>query len=369
MSSRTWKIEALHAPLAMQVSHASHTRTTGDSLLVQVQEDGHTGLGEGCPRTYVTGEDVESALVWARSMVPRLETIGSVEDLRAFVLAEAPELDQHPAAWCALESALLDLLARREGTSVEDALGVPATRSTFAYTAVLFELPGPMFQMLAYKHAEYGFRDWKVRASGELEVDTERLETLASMDPASIRLDANNRWAGDVDAAMAHVSALQRVAPLRALEEPLAPRDYAGLSRLSSALELPVVLDESACRPEDLHSLEGLPGAWIVNIKVSKAGGLLRAMAMAEAAQAHGLQVVLGAQVGESSLLTRVAMALARSIPESTLLGQEGAYGRLLVPGDSVAPEIRFGKGGVVDATTIGLGYQGWGMHLEEEDG
>lgn len=360
-------LQPLRLPLAMAVAHASHSRITGESLLAEARCGEHIGFGEGCPRPYVTGEDLDGALAWGESIRSAIASITDVERLRSFVGSEREMLDAHPAAWCAIETALLDVFARREGVTVEELVGIGGQRAAFEYTAVLFEVPGPMFEMLVAKHASYGFRNWKMRVSGDRDVDTARLAAIARHAPESVRIDANNRWAGRADEAVAHLSSIVQGHPVIGVEEPLAPRDSAGLSRLSVALGLPVILDESACRPTDLEAFDGLPGSFVVNVKVSKAGGLLRAMELADAAVERGWPVILGAQVGETGVLTRLAMALARHLPDGALLAQEGAYGRLLVPDEPVDPELRFGKGGVIRYEALGLGGSGLGLRRRED--
>ncbi len=59
-------------------------------------------------------------------------------------------------------------------------------------------------------------------------------------------------------------------------------------------------------------------------------GGLLRSLNVAEAARRRGIPIVVGAQVGETSVLTRAALVVARSAGDR-LLAQEGAFGTYLL--------------------------------------
>ena len=48
-------------PLKRVVRHASFARTESENLIVRVTlSDGTTGYGEGVPRSYVTGETIDS---------------------------------------------------------------------------------------------------------------------------------------------------------------------------------------------------------------------------------------------------------------------------------------------------------------------
>ena len=55
-------LHPLRIPLARSFKHASAERTCTESLLAVVRDaSGREGLGEGCPRSYVTGESLEDA--------------------------------------------------------------------------------------------------------------------------------------------------------------------------------------------------------------------------------------------------------------------------------------------------------------------
>ncbi|MBV8608644.1 MAG: dipeptide epimerase, partial [Singulisphaera sp.] len=62
MTVRTLTLYHAAVPLKKAIRHASHVRTTSDSLVVRVTlDDGQVGYGEGVPRAYVTGETIETA--------------------------------------------------------------------------------------------------------------------------------------------------------------------------------------------------------------------------------------------------------------------------------------------------------------------
>src|SRR4051794_8588477 len=62
MRIRSLNLFHVAVPLKKKIRHASHERVTSDNLIVRVTlDDGQTGYGEGVPRSYVTGETIESA--------------------------------------------------------------------------------------------------------------------------------------------------------------------------------------------------------------------------------------------------------------------------------------------------------------------
>jgi hypothetical protein len=62
------------------------------------------------------------------------------------------------------------------------------------------------------------------------------------------------------------------------------------------------------------------------------------------------VRVIVGAQVGETSLLTRAALTVAHAAAD-VLVAQEGAFGTFLLERDVCDPPLMFGAGGVLDVS------------------
>ena len=92
--------------------------------------------------------------------------------------------------------------------------------------------------------------------------------------------------------------------PVFAIEEPVGARDVEDINRVSTATGLPVILDESLCTVDDLLQYKGLPGKFMANLKVSRVGGIIRALALIEELKKLGWPIIIGCHVGETSLLT-----------------------------------------------------------------
>src|SRR5262249_11187558 len=138
------------------------------------------------------------------------------------------------------------------------------------------------------------------------------------------------------------------------VEEPLEPNRYDCLARISGAFGCPIVLDESLLRVEQLAQLTGPAAGWLINVRVSKMGGLLRSLQVVEAARRSAIGIIVGAQVGETSLLTRAALPVSRAAGDA-LVAQEGAFGTRLLARDVCDPPLMFGRGGVLDADAFAM--------------
>ena len=225
---------------------------------------------------------------------------------------------------------------------------------SFRYTAVLGDMSLNQFEAQLARYLGMEFREFKIKLSGDRARDRSRVQALrrAGVAPDAVRADANNLW-NDADTAIRDLAALDY--PFFAVEEPVRAGDFSAMRRLALALDTNIILDESMLRVDQLHQLDGSDVHWIANVRVSKMGGLLRSLEFIEAARGRGLSIIVGAHVGETSLLTRAAMTVAMQASD-LLLGQEGAFGTHLLSSDIVDRPVMFGRGGVLQAAASGIG-------------
>jgi L-alanine-DL-glutamate epimerase-like enolase superfamily enzyme len=237
---------------------------------------------------------------------------------------------------------------------VEALLAVPPIADcVFRYTAVLGDAPASAFHAMAERYRQAGFKDFKVKLSGSAEHDRDKMAVFDKWGDAAIRVraDANNLWT-TADRAIAELRRLDY--RFFGIEEPIGKGRHAELSRIAQALSWVVILDESLTRGEQLSLLSEPHTQWLINVRVSKMGGLIRSLRVVQAARARGIGVIVGAQVGETSLLTRAALTVARAAGDA-LVAQEGAFGTLLLERDVCDPPLMFGPGGVLDASAYSM--------------
>jgi L-alanine-DL-glutamate epimerase-like enolase superfamily enzyme len=335
--------------------HAAAERTATETVWIDaVASDGAVGSGESCPRSYVTGETIATALAFvSRHEASLRSSIIDIDTLQAWMADHDEDIDANPAAWCALELALLDLIGKHMGVTVETLLSVrPLGNAVFRYTAVLGDAPATAFHAMTERYREAGFRDFKIKLSGSVERDREKMAVFGKWtESVRLRADANNLW----PAADEAIDALGRLGyAFFAIEEPIGKDQHAELPRIARALNCAVIVDESFSRVQQLSLLCDPAPLWLVNIRVSKMGGLIRSLRVLDAARARGIGVIVGAQVGETSLLTRAALTVACAAGD-TLVAQEGAFGTLLLERDVCDPPLMFDAGGVLDASAYSM--------------
>jgi L-alanine-DL-glutamate epimerase-like enolase superfamily enzyme len=345
----------LRIPFKVAFRHAAAERAETETVWIDaIAADGTVGSGESCPRSYVTGETLATARAFTTAHEAELrQSVNSIDTLRAWVEAHRRTIDANPAAWCALELAMLDLFGKSRGKAVETLLSMPLLAGRFRYTAVLGDTSPSAFHAMAERYRLLGFRDFKVKLSRDNERDRDKLAIFQKWpeDSVVVRADANNLWR-TAEEAIAGVGALGY--RFFAVEEPIGKDRHAELPDISRALSCPIILDESCVRREQLSLLSGPASQWLINVRVSKMGGLIRSLQVIEAARARGIGVIVGAQVGETSLLTRAALTTASAAGDA-LVAQEGAFGTFLLERDVCDPPLMFGAGGVLTASAYSM--------------
>ena len=362
------EISSFPVPFRAVFRHASATRAQAENLIVAAFSDsGQVGHGEGCPRQYVSGETVESGAEFiGKHAGSFMDSVTDAQSLREWVADHRRVIDQNPAAFCAMEIAALDLLGRVGAVPIEGLLALPRLTGRFPYSAVLGDSPHLAYWWQSRRYWKRGFRDFKVKVSGNLERDQRKMRLFRKRkDPRlRVRLDANNLWAS-ADECIRHITALPY--EVWAIEEPLRGGDLAGFKRVGVECGAKIILDESLLRAEQLDTLED-PDRWIVNLRVSKMGGIMRSLDVVRRAADLGIGVIVGAQVGETSILTRAGLTVMHGARPS-LLASEGAFGTHLLRHDLASESLMFGDGGVIVVEQAGIGgAPGLGLEVRSEE-
>jgi L-alanine-DL-glutamate epimerase-like enolase superfamily enzyme len=289
--STTLKVRIERWPIAGSFTISRGAKTEAAVVVAEISQGGHTGRGECTPYPRY-GETPQAAVEAILAMQDELRRGLDRHALQAAMGAGA--------ARNALDCALLDLEAKRSGRRVWDLLGRAAPRPcTTAYTISLGS-PESMAAAAA-KAAHRPLLKIKLGGNG----DGERIAAVRKEVPESeLIVDANESWTPEnLEPNLAACAE----AGVTLVEQPLASGRDGALARIRRPIA--VCADESA---HDRSSLDGLRERYdAVNIKLDKAGGLTEALAMADAAQALGLEIMVGCMVA-TSLSMAPAMLIAQ---------------------------------------------------------
>jgi L-Ala-D/L-Glu epimerase len=287
-------------PIAGSFTISRGAKTEAVTVVAEVSQGGQTGRGECVPYPRY-GETPEATLAALQAMQQPLSRGLNREALQA---AMPPG-----AARNALDCALWDLEARTAGRRVWNLLGRPAPPvCTTAYT---ISLGTP--EAMAAATAKAAHRPLlKIKLGGD--GDGERIAAVRqSACESELIVDANEAWTPD---NLERNLAACAQAGVTLVEQPLAAGQDQALARIKRPLA--VCADESV---HDRASLDRLRERYdAVNIKLDKTGGLTEALAMADAAQALGFDIMVGCMVA-TSLAMAPAMLLA---PQARFVDLDG---------------------------------------------
>jgi L-alanine-DL-glutamate epimerase-like enolase superfamily enzyme len=188
-----------------------------------------------------------------------------------------------------------------------------------------------------------------VRPAGE---DVGRLERIAAALPPPIRVraDANQGW--DEPTTLRLLARLEE-AGIDLLEQPVPRWNLAAMARITAASRLPIMADESVCTIHDCLEAARRQIAHVWSLKLTKAGGLLRAKQAAAIAEAAGIPCYVGNMI-ETGIGTAAYAHFCASTPVVT----EGCelFGPLLLADDLTREGIRYQDGHVLVPDGPGLG-------------
>jgi L-Ala-D/L-Glu epimerase / N-acetyl-D-glutamate racemase len=301
-------------PIAGSFTISRGAKTEAIVVVAEISQGGHTGRGECVPYARY-GETPEGVLAAILAMREPL-----AEGLDRKSLASAMPAG---AARNALDCALFDLEAKASGQRVWTLLDRPAPNP--CSTAYTISLGSP--ETMAEATAKAAHRPLlKIKLGGD--GDAERIAAVRRQAPESeLIVDANEAWTPD---NLERNLAACEAAGVTLVEQPLPAGKDDALARIRRPIA--VCADESV---HDRASLEGLRDRYdAINIKLDKTGGLTEALAMADAAQALGFEIMVGCMV-----------ATSLSMAPAMLIAQQARFvdldGPLLLAGDR-DPGLRY---------------------------
>ena len=345
-------------PFKNSFSHALKTRTESGSIFLSLRlEDGTVGYGESLPREYVTGETPES-VIYALEDVLKKKLLGaslvSYGDMSGFL--NDIKLSGG-AARCALELALLDVYGKHFKESVNSLLGRRANKG-FYYSGVIGAgtLPDIIKKSLAFKI--WGLRFVKIKVGTNDDIERLKAARCILGRKVNIRVDANCAWGAD--AAIDNINKMRRYG-ISAVEQPVKADNYSELKKVTDSVPEIIIADESLCTVDDAYKLAQLKACNMFNIRISKCGGLLNSLRIAEIALSNNMGIQLGCQVGESGLLSAAGWHFASTLPDIYFC--EGSYGRFLLKEDATKEDMTIGRKGKVRP----IAGNGLGVNISDE--
>jgi L-alanine-DL-glutamate epimerase-like enolase superfamily enzyme len=288
--------------------------TVFDSTIVAVEtETGLTGFGEVCPLgPFYLPAYAQGARAGIAELGPHLIGEDPTQIARVNQRMDAA-LRGHPYVKSALDMACWDLLGKATWLPVCILLGGRFGDDFGLYRAISQESPEAMARRVAEYRAE-GYRRFQLKVGGDPLRDIERIrETVKALQPDDrLIADANTGW-------LMH-DALRVVRAVRDLdvyiEQPC--RSYDECLTIRRHTDLPFVLDESIDTLDVLLRAHADRAMDVVNLKISKLGGLSKVRQARDLCVTLGLGLTIEDSWG-SDIVTAAIAHLAQSTPPEFL--------------------------------------------------
>jgi O-succinylbenzoate synthase len=357
MSHRLESVELFLArlPLLRPFTTSSHTKDHLEHILIRVRDaDGAEGWGECASPSdpFYCSETSESSWHILRDfLVPGL--LGVRWEHPDDAATTWQKVRGNNFAKAGLEMACWDLYARSVGQPLARLLG--GTRAEI-HSGVSLGIEPTVEGLLEQvdRFLNQGYRRIKMKIGPGRDVQYVRAVRERWPD-ALLMADANSAYSLDRPADVAALKALDDLA-LMMIEQPLADDDIVDHARLQAELRTPICLDESIHTAADARKALDLHSCRIINIKVSRLGGL------SEARRVHDLCVSRDVPVWCGGMhefgIGRAANVAICSLPGFTIPGDVSGSDRAYRE-DIVDPPIRAVAGAIeVPWDRPGLGYE-----------
>lgn len=322
-----------------------------DSTVVEVETAGGLqGWGEVCPLgpTYLPAypEGVRAGL---REIGPAMLGEDPTQ-IRCINETMDAALKGHPYVKSGVDVACWDLLGKMTGQPVCHLLGGRFGASVGLYRAISQASPEAMAESVA-EHREDGYRRFQLKVGGQPRVDVDRVRRCREvLEPGDVLVaDANTGW-------LKH-EALRVARELRDVdvyvEQPCS--EYEDCLSVRRRIDHPFVLDESVTDTSLLLRGHADQAMDVVNIKISKFGGLTKAARARDVAVSAGLGLTIEDSWG-GDVTTAAIAHLAHSTPARHRFTSTDFNSYVTVSNAEGAPRRREGR--MRASTDPGLGVR-----------
>ncbi len=195
-------------------------------------------------------------------------------------------------AKCGIDLGLWDLIGKALNLPAYKLLGGEVNPKIHCTYTLSIDTPQNMAEQ-AFFRKKQGYKTLVAKIGRDPNTDIDRLMAVREAVGAqiNIRLDANEAYRPDQ--AIRIIRKMEKYEP-EFVEEPVKRWDLDGMAKVTKAVDVPISSDESNTSIESAARLLRKGAADILNIKISKNGGLYKSKKIAALAEAHGIRCIVG---------------------------------------------------------------------------
>ena len=321
-----------------------------DSTVVRVETDEDiTGHGEVCPLgpVYLPAY-AEGARAGIQVLAPALLGQDPTQLVKLNRHMDAT-LKGHPYVKSAIDMACWDILGQATGQPICNLLGGRYGDDFLLYRAISQEAPEAMAGKVAGYRAE-GYRKFQLKVGGDPETDIERIRAVsAELQRGDVLIaDANTGWL--MHQAARVVRAVKDIDVY--IEQPC--ETFEECYSIRKMTDHPFVLDESIDGLPILLRANSLQAMDVVNIKISKFGGLTKARQARDLCVSLGIAMTIEDSWG-GDIITAAISHLAHSTPTELLFSSTDFNSYVTISIANDAPQRNNGRLAASNAPGLGI--------------
>jgi len=344
------EVRELALPLRFPFETSFGRTTAKEFLLVSVSADGVTGYGECVADRDPFYLPETNGTVWhvlAEFLIPLL--VGREVAHAREVLPALARVRGHEMAKAALEMAVWELQARREGVPLRQVLGGTRTEIEAGVSVGLQDTEAELLSKVEAEIAA-GYRRVKVKIKPGRDVALVRA-LRQRFGAVPLMVDANSAYTLDDADTLRALDAFD----LMMVEQPLGWDDVLDHVALQRELATPICLDESIRSPDAARQAVDLGACRVINIKPGRVGGLAASLAIHDLCRARGVPVWCGGML--ESGIGRLANVHLQTLPGFALPGDTSASARYFEEDLVDPPVVVSAKGLIAVPDRPGIGH------------
>jgi cis-L-3-hydroxyproline dehydratase len=310
-----------------------------DSTVVEIETDeGVVGYGEVCPLgPFYLAAYGAGCRAGVRELAPHILGEDPTELDKLNRLMDAA-MKGHPYVKSAIDMACWDILGKVAGLPVCTLLGGRHGDDFVLYRAISQEAPEAMASRVA-GYRDEGYRRFQLKVGGDPDVDIERIHAVAEQTQPGEKLiaDANTGWL--MHEAARVVRGVRDVDVY--IEQPCA--SYEECLSIRRRTDHPFIMDEVIDGMDALLRGHADLGMDVVNIKISKFGGITRARQARDLCVSLGIAMTIEDSWG-GDIITAAIAHLAHSTPTEFLFTATDFNSYVTVDIADGAPQRKHGR-------------------------
>jgi len=298
-----YKIEELLLNLKYTWKIARNSSDFKRNLIVTIGDNFYVGKGEAAPNTRY-GETPEELVKKFNSLIDNgLDKVAHFNDLQHFLASH----HIFNSLRFALEQAFINYWCKKEGKNLHQFLGLEPDKSVVQTVFSLPIMPVNEIGSFFIRHQLNRFKGLKIKINKENAKET--IFEVAKLGAEYLYVDGNETWQNP-DEVLNWQKEVRNL-PIVMLEQPMPSTFINEYKALKKESIFPIIADESVTNQEitsEFHSqFHG------INMKLMKAGGILKGLEMLQQAKSLNMLTMVGCMV-ETSLGISAAIPLCNHV-------------------------------------------------------